>query len=176
MSGFKKKSQSMIDEISENLKRTIKKYNEIDIENDLSVIQSVENEDSKSNQYDGTKYQGYEKNYGNNNYTSNEGKLSSSPNNANNLIYQTKKVIENSTNQLRDSNMSMSGAIVIGQSTNQMNQIYPPSQLQKHNNQNISNKILNSLNELDEAINKDFSEIEGLIDSVVEKELKYFYK
>jgi hypothetical protein len=30
MTNYKKRSQSLMDEISENLKRTIKKYNEID--------------------------------------------------------------------------------------------------------------------------------------------------
>jgi hypothetical protein len=36
MTNFKKRSQSIIDEISENLKRTIKKYNEID-QDEVSV-------------------------------------------------------------------------------------------------------------------------------------------
>ena len=58
MASYKKRSQNLMDEISDNLKRTIKKYNEID--NDLSVIQSVEAEET-SNQMQENKDKVYEK-------------------------------------------------------------------------------------------------------------------
>jgi hypothetical protein len=47
MTNFKKRSQSIIDEISENLKRTIKKYNEID-QDDVSVAGLSEYEKNPS--------------------------------------------------------------------------------------------------------------------------------
>lgn len=83
MSTYKKKSQSVIDEISENLKKTIRKYNEIDAEDELSVIQSINEDESKSDIKDSNS----------------------------NIVYQTKKVIEtNKPLQMNSLNMSSNKA------------------------------------------------------------------
>lgn len=42
-----KNSRSIMDEISENLRNTMLKYNEIELDKDLSIVQSIDGEESK---------------------------------------------------------------------------------------------------------------------------------
>jgi len=131
MTTYKKRSQNLMDEISENLKRTIKKYNEIDTENDLSVIESCENEDSK--------------------YTQKE----------------LQKIDETIPPQIliKSSNTSI---------TSPSRNIIKSKNISTFNQK--SSKIMDDIEKFSNSINKDFKEVEDMIDNMIEKEIKSLYK
>jgi hypothetical protein len=131
MTTYKKRSQNMMDEISENLKRTIKKYNEIDTENDLSVIESCENEDSKYNQKEAHK---------------NEETI-------------PPQILIKSVNS---SITSPSRKLIKSKNISTFNQ--------------KSSKIMDDIENFSNNINKDFKEVEDMIDNMIEKEIKSLYK
>lgn len=158
MSNYKKRSQSLMDEISENLKRTIKKYNEIDMENDLSIIHSVENEESKSNALQESakfeKERERERSYDN-------------KSTGGNIVSNTKKVIENPRIH---TNVSYSANL-----DNNPFGSFPSSPVVNYKPTNFSgkvNRITESMDQLSSNINKDFQEIEDMIENMIEKELK----
>lgn len=160
MTSYKKRSQSLMDEISENLKRTIKKYNDLDNDHDLSVIQS-ENEESKSNAKDSE-------------HKSEIIKLeSTSPITKfeNNLTH---------SNYNFDYSKSKKNSVMNNSNSNYPSFPMPNNTINVQNNtQSVnshSNRIIKILDELNENINKDIKEIEDLIEYVVEKDLKIFFK
>ena len=189
MTNYKKRSQSLMDEISENLKRTIKKYNEIDQENDLSVIDSVEYEN-----------------------TSNKSKIQElHPNKKNlndsyelNIVASTKKVFDqgskfnhNSSNSdnlqveikefpnITSHNKNFSSGNELNPNIKNSNNFsnaqfdYSPSFNLKKNSSSLvtkTQKILDDLDKVNSMINKDFLEVEDMIENMIEKELKNFYR
>ena len=126
----------MMDELSENLKKAMKKYNDIDNDNDLSIIPSDENEESKSNQF-------------------NSNKITE-----NNLINATRKIIEGNHNNNSINNNN----------NNNLNKIT------NNNFYSHFNKTLSKLDDFEININKDFKELEEMIETIIEKDLKYFSK
>ena len=168
-----------MDEISENLKRTIKKYNEVDADNDLSIIESVENEDSKYNQRDSqiSNNKLEDKNEMKNNNFSNS--------NMSNIVKETKKVIDGQTGQSNRYNNTNNPNINYNLNSIQGDSIsgYSPSRNIKINNLNSNSnfslkakKILDGLDSFNNNVNRDFKEIEDMIDNMIEKELKDFKK
>jgi hypothetical protein len=177
-----------MDEISENLKRTIKKYNEIDQENDLSVIDSVENEEisNKSNLKD----------------IQQSKKFENENSEKNNIVNTTKKVFDHNLNFNYNSNTSnpqyrdypnfntLSKNLSDGNdfntiskpvsSNNQNFQMdYSPTRNFKKANPGVNSKaqkVLDNLDLFNNSINKDFREVEDMIENMIEKELKNFYK
>lgn len=156
MSNYKKRSQSLMDELSDNLKRTIKKVHDIENEGDLSIIQS-ENEESKSNPlYESNKFE-REKNY-ERNYEKERDR-----DRHNNLLKETKKVIENNPkNYLTNSYDNYSSSPITNYKPNSIN--------------GKANKLLENLDNFSSTINKDFLEVEDMIENMLEKELKSLYK
>jgi len=152
MASYKKRSQNLMDEISDNLKRTIKKYNEID--NDLSVIQSVEAEET-SNQMQENKDKVYEK-------------INLKEINTSAIINNTKKLL-NQKNLSYDLNEFNNDDGTYGNLNTNKN--YKPN-----TTNGKANKLLEDLDLLSNDINNDFREVEDMIENVIENELKSFYK
>jgi hypothetical protein len=166
MSNYKKRSQSLMDEISENLKRTIKKYNEIEMDNDLSVIHSIDNEESNS--------------------------IPKKEINNKEVYDSMTKFDQNEKNLMKQSNSSfgynfdyknsnMSGVQPKKESPSKMNsQVqYNSKQFNNYpspNNNSQLNRVINSLDNMGAAINQDFAEIEDMLENIIQKEMKLLTK
>jgi hypothetical protein len=179
MTNYKKRSQSLMDEISENLKRTIKKYNEIDVDTDLSVIQSVENEDSskmnsrdvhKSSESVNNKFERerVEKEKNEKSERNEKGDKSDRQYKPNNIINNTKKIMEYPT-KYTNYNSNTNNVLLSSRDEN-----FSPNRNFKPNSNlnNKANKILEDLDEFGQNLNKDFKDIEDIIESMIEKDLK----
>jgi hypothetical protein len=190
MTNYKKRTQSLMDEISENLKRTIKKYNEIDQENDLSVIDSVEYENTSNK----SKIQEVQQ----------SKKFENESTEKLNIVSNTKKVFDHGSKFNHNSNSSgnlqveikefpnitshsknFSGGNELNQNIKNSNNFsntqldYSPRLNFKKNNPGLmtkTQKIMDDLEQFNSMINKDFLEVEDMIENMIEKELKNFYR
>jgi hypothetical protein len=192
MANYKKRSQSLMDEISENLKRTIKKYNEIDMDNDLSIIPSVENEEltflkfNTKPQNETGRLEIRDLNSGDN--SKNPNRFYNERNQNDRNFYSDKNAIINNTKKILDVQRSKENLNdeLTSHNINLNNyfnnpSIHPENKYYNNTNTNIStqthlnlkkNKILNDLDQFNNNLNKDFKEVEDLLESMIEKELK----
>ena len=147
-----RKKGNKLSEISQNLKQTIKQYNE------LAMDDNVFNDEFKSkstNNY-------YSKEHNNNpSHTKNIN-----PDNKINENKSPKNNINNNANN-NNNNSERQTLIQINEIDEDINNIE-----QCQNNFTIQlNTLMNNLNILEENINKDFDELENFIENDIEKEL-----
>ena len=138
-----RKKGQLLSEISKNLKQTIKKYNE------LAMDDNFFNDEFKSKST--------------NNYN-NKNQISSNSSSTNNNKYN--KQIQNNEEINNDNNNRLS-ILKINEMDEEIKNI------EQHQNNFVSqlNTLMNNLNILEENINKDFDELENYIENDIEKEL-----
>ena len=152
-----RKKGQLLSEISQNLKQTIKKYNE------LTRDDNFFNDEFKSKSTN---------NYINKQQMNNN---SSSNTNSNNNIYNTNNTNTNNINsnnknkniQINDDKCNNNGLLKI----NEMDEEIINIEQQQNNFVSQLNTLMNNLNILEENINKDFDELENYIENDIEKEL-----
>ncbi len=144
-----RKKGQLLSEISQNLKQTIKKYNE------LAMDDNFFNDEFKSKST--------------NNYV-NKQQISSNISNTHNNNNITANINNNNNNQITDdkgNNNDGLSLLKINEMDEEINNI------EQHQNNFVSqlNTLMNNLNILEENINKDFDELENYIENDIEKEL-----
>ena len=137
-----RKKGQLLSEISQNLKQTIKKYNE------LTMDDNFFNEEFKSKST--------------NNYNNKQQINSNSVSNYNNNININNKIIENRNNNNDELNL-----LKINEIDEDINNI----EQQQNNFVSQLNTLMNNLNILEDNINKDFDELENYLENDIEKEL-----
>ena len=142
-----RKKGQLLSEISQNLKQTIKKYNELAMDDNFFTDEFK----SKSTN-----------NYNNKQINSNSSNINNNiiPNNANNISNN----FEGKNNNNNNDGLSL---LKINEMEEEINSI------EQHQNNFVSqlNTLMNNLNILEENINKDFDELENYIENDIEKEL-----
>ena len=152
-----RKKGQLLSEISHNLKQTIKKYNELAIDdnffNDELKSKSTINYQSKPPISGNTSIN-------NNNYSNINSNINVNP------INEDKNNINNNVNNNNNNNEGIS-LLKINEMEEEFNII------EQHQNNFVSqlNTLMNNLNILEENINKDFDELENYIENEIEKEL-----
>ena len=147
-----RKKGQLLSEISQNLKQTIKKYNE------LAMDDNFFNDEFKSKST--------------NNYNNNKPQVSSNTSTNN---YMNKKQIQdinindekNSMNTNNNNNNDGLSLLKINEMDEEINNI----EQYQNNFASQLNTLMNNLNILEENINKDFDELENFIENDIEKEL-----
>ena len=144
-----RKKGQLLSEISHNLKQTIKKYNE------LAIDDNFFNDEFKSKST--------------NNYNSKppiSGNTSINNNNNNNHSNINLNQMNEEKSNLNNNNEGIS-LLKINEIDEEMNMI------EQHQNNFVSqlNTLMNNLNILEDNINKDFDELENYIENEIEKEL-----
>ena len=144
-----RKKGQLLSEISQNLKQTIKKYNELAMDDNFFYDEFK----SKST----------------NNYV-NKQQISSNISNTHNNNNITANINNNNNNQITDdkgNNNDGLSLLKINEMDEEINNI------EQHQNNFVSqlNTLMNNLNILEENINKDFDELENYIENDIEKEL-----
>ena len=145
-----RKKGQLLSEISQNLKQTIKKYNE------LAIDDNFFNDELKSKST--------------NNYNSKPPiSGNTSINNNNNRSNINLNPINEEKSNLNNNNNNNEGIslLKINEMDEEMNLI------EQHQNNFVSqlNTLMNNLNILEDNINKDFDELENYIENEIEKEL-----
>ena len=148
-----RKKGQLLSEISQNLKQTIKQYNELTMDdnffNDEFKSKSTNNYNNK---------QPLSSNSSNNNYNNKQITYSMSSNNYNN---------NNQINEDKNNNNDKMTLLKINEMDEEM------SNIEQHQSNFVSqlNTLMNNLNILEDNINKDFDELENYIENDIEKEL-----
>ena len=139
-----RKKGQLLSEISQNLKQTIKKYNE------LTMDDNFFNDEFKSKST--------------NNYI-NKQQISSNSTTNNNQNQNQNNI--NQTNEEKSNNNEGLSLLKINEIDEEINNI------EQHQNNFVSqlNTLMNNLNILEDNINKDFDELENYIENDIEKEL-----
>ena len=141
-----RKKGQLLSEISQNLKQTIKKYNELTMDDNFFTD---EFKSKSTNNY--------------NNINKQQISTNSVTNNQNNNQIQ---INEEKTSNNNNNNDGLS-LLKINELDEEINNI------EQHQNNFVSqlNTLMNNLNILEENINKDFDELENYIENDIEKEL-----
>ena len=150
-----RKKGQLLSEISHNLKQTIKKYNE------LAIDDNFFNDELKSKST--------------NNYNSKppiSGNISINNNNNHsnitlNQMNEDKSNINLNNNNNNNNNNEGVSLLKINELDEEMNII----EQHQNNFTSQSNTLMNNLNSLEDNINKDFDELENYIENEIEKEL-----
>ena len=144
-----RKKGQLLSEISQNLKQTIKKYNE------LAMDDNFFNDEFKSKST--------------NNYV-NKQQISSNISNTHNNNNITANINNNNNNQITDDKGNNNDGLSLLK-INEMDE--EKNNIEQHQNNFVSqlNTLMNNLNILEENINKDFDELENYIENDIEKEL-----
>ena len=147
-----RKKGQLLSEISQNLKQTIKQYNELAMDdnffNDEFKSKSTNNYNNK---------QQLNSNSSNNNYNNKQITYSMSSNNYNN----------NQINEEKNNNNDKMTLLKINEMDEEMSNI----EQYQSNFASQLNTLMNNLNILEDNINKDFDELENYIENDIEKEL-----
>ena len=141
-----RKKGQLLSEISQNLKQTIKKYNELAMDDNFFTD---ELKSKSTNNY--------------NNINKQQISTNSTTNNQNNNQIQ---INEEKTNNNNNNNDGLS-LLKINELDEEINNI----EQQQNNFVSQLNTLMNNLNILEENINKDFDELENYIENDIEKEL-----
>ena len=152
-----RKKGQLLSEISQNLKKTIKKYNE------LTMDDNFFNDEIK--------------NKSTNNYINKQQIINNSSNtHTNNNIQNTNNTNSNNINNNNkniqindDKNNNNEGLSLL--KINEMDEEINNIELHQNNFVSQLNTLMNNLNILEENINKDFDELENYIENDIEKEL-----
>ena len=144
-----RKKGQLLSEISQNLKQTIKKYNE------LAMDDNFFNDEFKS------------KSTNNYNNRQPQSQISNVSTNINNNQNPTNINNDEKNNNLNSNNNDGLSLLKINEMDEEINNI------EQHQNNFVSqlNTLMNNLNILEENINKDFDELENYIENDIEKEL-----
>ena len=144
-----RKKGQLLSEISQNLKQTIKKYNE------LAMDDNFFNDEFKS------------KSTNNYNNRQPQSQISNISTNINNNQNPTNINNDEKNNNLNSNNNDGLSLLKINEMDEEINNI------EQHQNNFVSqlNTLMNNLNILEENINKDFDELENYIENDIEKEL-----
>ena len=144
-----RKKGQLLSEISQNLKQTIKKYNE------LAMDDNFFNDEFKS------------KSTNNYNNRQPQSQISNVSTNINNNQNPTNINNDEKNNNLNSNNNDGLSLLKINEMDEEINNI------EQHQNNFVSqlNTLMNNLNILEENINKDFDELENYIENEIEKEL-----
>ena len=152
-----KKKGQLLSEISHNLKQTIKKYNELAI--DDNFFNEELNSKSTINYQSKPPISG-NTSINNNNYSNINSNINVNP------INEDKNNINNNVNNNNNNNEGIS-LLKINEMEEEFNII------EQHQNNFVSqlNTLMNNLNILEENINKDFDELENYNENKIKKEL-----
>ena len=144
-----RKKGQLLSEISQNLKQTIKKYNE------LAMDDNFFNDEFKS------------KSTNNYNNRQPQSQISNVSTNINNNQNPTNINNDEKNNNFNSNNNDGLSLLKINEMDEEINNI------EQHQNNFVSqlNTLMNNLNILEENINKDFDELENYIENDIEKEL-----
>ena len=144
-----RKKGQLLSEISQNLKQTIKKYNE------LAMDDNFFNDEFKS------------KSTNNYNNRQPQSQISNVSTNINNNQNPTNINNDEKNNNFNTNNNDGLSLLKINEMDEEINNI------EQHQNNFVSqlNTLMNNLNILEENINKDFDELENYIENDIEKEL-----
>ena len=148
-----RKKGQLLSEISQNLKQTIKKYNELAMDDNFFTDEFK----SKST----NKYNNINKQQISTNTTTNIN------NNNNNQIQNNEEKTSNNNNNNNGNGNDGLSLLKINEMDEEINNI------EQHQNNFVSqlNTLMNNLNILEDNINKDFDELENYIENDIEKEL-----
>ena len=144
-----RKKGQLLSEISQNLKQTIKKYNE------LTMDDNFFNDEFKS------------KSTNNYNNRQPQSQISNVSTNINNNQNPTNINNDEKNNNFNSNNNDGLSLLKINEMDEEINNI------EQHQNNFVSqlNTLMNNLNILEDNINKDFDELENYIENDIEKEL-----
>ena len=146
-----RKKGQLLSEISQNLKQTIKKYNE------LAMDDNFFNDEFKSKST--------------NNYINNKQQQSQISNISTNTHINNNQNPTNTNNEDKNTNNNNNNDGLSLLKINEMDEEI--NNIEQHQNNFVSqlNTLMNNLNILEENINKDFDELENYIENDIEKEL-----
>ena len=144
-----RKKGQLLSEISQNLKQTIKKYNE------LAMDDNFFNDEFKS------------KSTNNYNNRQPQSQISNVSTNINNNQNPTNINNDEKNNNLNSNNNDGLSLLKINEMDEEINNI----EQYQNNFASQLNTLMNNLNILEENINKDFDELENFIENDIEKEL-----